>query len=270
MGGTRQRSANADTRETEKPFAAYDELVIGSVGFRWLDDAGLVGRRASRHRRGFYATRGKRLLDIIVATGLLVLLWPIIVIAALVLWCTNGRPILFSQIRVGYRERSFRIRKFRTMTDDRDLEGRLLPDERRLTRVGEYLRRLSIDELPQLINVVRGDMSLIGPRPLLLRYLPRYGPRQRRRHLVRPGIVGLAQVLGRDGRTWAQRLEADACYANGPTFLLDAAIVALSVGELWRRLILRRHAAPDLEEFWGRERPAAGAPRRHSTDEDGR
>ena len=144
----------------------------------------------------------KRLFDLILTTLGLILISPILVVVALLIWAGHRRPILFRQRRPGYHGKPFQVYKFRTMTDRRDTQGNLLPDAERLTRLGQVLRSTSLDELPELFNVLRGEMSLVGPRPLLMQYLTRYTPEQARRHAVLPGITGLAQVNGRNALTW--------------------------------------------------------------------
>ena len=150
----------------------------------------------------FYRSHGKRALDLALAIPALVLLAPILGLVALVVRRRLGAPVLFRQVRPGLHGRPFAISKFRTMTDARDAQGDLLPDAQRLTRLGRFLRRTSLDELPELWNVLRGDMSLVGPRPLLIEYLPLYSPEQARRHRAKPGVTGGAQVNGRNALTW--------------------------------------------------------------------
>jgi sugar transferase EpsL len=172
----------------------------------------------------------KRFLDLAVAgTGLIVLSPAMLAVAALV-WAFMGRPILFTQVRPGQGGRLFTVYKFRTMSDATDARGRPLHDAERLTGLGRFLRRTSLDELPQLWNVLRGDMSLVGPRPLLVEYLPLYSPEQARRHEVRPGITGWAQINGRNAQSWEERLSLDVWYVDHRSLLLDARI-------LWRTLL---------------------------------
>lgn len=162
------------------------------------------------------------------AAGLLVLL-PFLLVVGLLIWWRMGSPVLFVQERPGLGGRVFRLYKFRTMTEARDGEGRLLGDEERLTGLGRWVRRWSVDELPQLWNVLRGEMSLVGPRPLLVEYLGRYSARQARRHEVKPGITGLAQVEGRQGLTFSQRIEYDLTYVENQSMLLDLKILLRTV-----------------------------------------
>lgn len=176
----------------------------------------------------------KRAFDLVVSAVALVLLLPLLLVVAGVVLLTMGRPVLFRQERPGRHERPFVLVKFRTMKPP--LPGReLRDDEARLTRVGWLLRSSSLDELPELWNVLRGDMSLVGPRPLLMEYLGHYSPEQARRHLVRPGITGLAQVSGRNGLAWEERLALDSRYVDEQSFLLDLRLLFRTVGRVLRR-----------------------------------
>lgn len=166
----------------------------------------------------------KRILDIVISFTVLILLSPVIVVVALLLCISNKGKVFFLQQRPGRQERIFSIIKFKTMTDARDHLNELLPDKDRLTPFGKFVRRSSLDEIPQIINVLKGDMSLIGPRPLLLRYLPYYTEKERKRHDVLPGITGLAQVSGRNHLNWDQRLAKDLEYVENMSFSLDAKI----------------------------------------------
>ncbi len=176
-----------------------------------------------RHE-SFYVRFVKPLGDTILAITAVILLLPFFLLIAALLFIVNSGKVLFKQQRVGFREKLFVVLKFRTMNDARDTEGNLLPDEFRLTPVGKFIRKTSLDEIPQLINVLKGDMSFIGPRPLLPEYLPYYNDVQRKRHLVKPGITGLAQVNGRNLTTWERRLEMDVLYVANVSFLLDVKI----------------------------------------------
>ena len=171
----------------------------------------------------------KRSLDLTVASVALALLSPVLAILACLVRAFHGSPVLFGQQRAGMRGRPFRIVKFRTMTEELGPDGILLPDDQRLTAFGRFLRSTSLDELPELWNVVRGDMSLVGPRPLPISYLPRYTERERRRHEVRPGITGLAQVCGRNSLSWEERLELDVRYVETRSLALDLRILARTV-----------------------------------------
>lgn len=178
----------------------------------------------------------KRVLDLAFGVSALILLAPLFVILTVILTFANrGSGVFFRQLRPGRNGRIFRIIKFRTMTDERDDDGALLPDSRRLTKAGRFIRRTSLDELPQLLNVVKGDMSLVGPRPLLIEYLPLYDDVQRRRHDVKPGMTGWAQVNGRNAISWPQKFEYDVWYADNVSFGLDVKILTLTVIKVFRR-----------------------------------
>jgi lipopolysaccharide/colanic/teichoic acid biosynthesis glycosyltransferase len=171
----------------------------------------------------------KRLVDVAGATLLMLLLLPVIVLAAIVVRLGIGSPILFTQQRAGLNGRIFTLYKFRTMTNERDTDGELLPDEKRLNRIGSFLRASSMDELPELVNVLKGEMSLVGPRPLLPQYLPLYNEHQARRHLVRPGLTGWAQVNGRNAATWPEKFDYDVWYVDNNNLLLDLRILLRTV-----------------------------------------
>ena len=177
----------------------------------------------------------KRVFDIVVSAVALTVLAPVMGLIALLVWRTMGRPVLFRQARPGLHGKPFVMYKFRTMRDLRDAEGKLLPDEARLTPFGRWLRATSLDELPELVNVLRGEMSLVGPRPLLMEYLDRYTPEQARRHEVKPGITGWAQIHGRNNLSWDERFKLDVWYVDNWSLWLDVKI-------LWRTLwmVLRR------------------------------
>jgi len=171
----------------------------------------------------------KRLFDLFVALLVTLITWPIMLVVAVLVRRYLGSPVLFSQVRPGLRGRPFLVYKFRTMTDARDNQGGLLPDDVRLTRFGLFLRRSSLDELPQLFNVIKGDISLVGPRPLLMEYMPLYTEEQARRHEIRPGITGWAQVNGRNAISWEQKFVLDVWYVDHQSFWLDMKILALTV-----------------------------------------
>jgi lipopolysaccharide/colanic/teichoic acid biosynthesis glycosyltransferase len=172
-----------------------------------------------------YSLFFKRFLDVIISIVVLVLVSPILIIVALVLFYQNKSKVFFYQERPGLHQQPFHIIKFKTMTDERDVSGQLLPDNKRLTAAGKLIRKLSIDELPQLINVLKGDMSLIGPRPLLFKYIPLYSATQLRRHELRPGITGWAQVNGRNSISWTRKLEYDLYYVDHVSLFLDLKIL---------------------------------------------
>ena len=198
-----------------------------------------------------YGSTGKRILDIALSAAGLLLTAPVIVVVALVVRATLGAPILFAQQRPGLRGRPFVLYKFRTMTVARGADGEPLPDAARLTRAGAWLRKLSLDELPQLWNVLKGDMSLVGPRPLLMEYLPLYDARQQRRHEVRPGITGWAQVNGRNALTWEQRFEHDVWYVEHVSFATDMKILALTVLRVLRPQGVAEPGSATMSKFTG-------------------
>ena len=194
----------------------------------------------------------KRFLDIILSGCALLLLSSIILI--LWIWLTianNGAGALFFQERPGKDGKIFKVVKFKTMTDERDLNGNLLPDEDRLTKVGKFVRSTSLDELPQLLNILKGDMSFIGPRPLLPEYLPLYSPEQARRHNVRPGLSGWAQVNGRNSISWKQRFEYDVWYVDNISFKLDLKIFFLSIKKAFVREGINSATSATMEDFNG-------------------
>ncbi len=197
----------------------------------------------------------KRALDITVSAIGLLLLSPVLLVVAVFVWL-EGPPILFRQQRPGYKGVPFVALKFRSMTDKRDEHGRLLPDEARITRLGALLRRSSLDELPQFWNVLRGDMSLVGPRPLLMQYLDRYSPEQARRHLVRPGITGWAQVNGRNDLTWGKRLALDVWYVDHWSFWLDLRILGITVWKVLKGEGIAAEGSATMPEFTGPETPS--------------
>ena len=193
----------------------------------------------------------KRLFDVAVAMALLVVLAPVmLVVAGLVRW-RMGAPVLFRQARPGRRGAPIEVLKFRTMAQATDAAGEPLPDAQRLTPLGATLRRLSLDELPQLLNVLKGDMSLVGPRPLLMEYLPLYSPRQARRHEVRPGITGWAQVNGRNALDWQERLEMDAWYVEHRSFALDLKILWLTVARVASGSGVTQEGEATMRKFTG-------------------
>lgn len=194
----------------------------------------------------------KRFLDIAVSLMALILISPLGVVILVGLHFANrGAGIFFCQERVGRNARVFRIIKLKTMTDECDSAGNLLPDEKRLTWIGKFIRSVSVDELPQLINVLKGDMSLIGPRPLLKEYLPLYTPLQARRHELLPGISGWAQVNGRNAISWTKKFELDVWYVDHCSFGLDLKIVFLTIKKVWKREGIRSATSVTMESFNG-------------------
>jgi len=204
----------------------------------------------------------KRLFDFSAAALALLLLWPLMLLIALLILIFLSSPVLFRQQRPGYRTRPFTLLKFRTMHDSRDPAGRLLPDSDRTPLLGRMLRKLSLDELPQLWNVLTGHMSFVGPRPLLMKYLPRYSPEQARRHEVRPGITGWAQVNGRNATTWPQRFACDLWYVDHCSLLLDARILLMTIGQVLRGQGVSPENEATMPEFMGNEgeQPASSSP----------
>ncbi len=201
---------------------------------------------------------GKRLFDLAVAGSALVLLSPVLLIVSAAVLIALGRPVIFGQLRPGLGGKPFRLLKFRTMTNARDDSGRPLADESRLTGFGRFLRSTSLDELPELWNVVRGDMSLVGPRPLLVQYLERYSPEQARRHEVRPGLTGWAQVNGRNSLGWPERLTMDVWYVDHRTFWLDLKILVLTVKAVFSRDGINSEGSATMHEFMGNEASGQG------------
>lgn len=193
----------------------------------------------------------KRFFDLIVSIFLIIVLSPVIILAGLSVLVLTGRPALFRQVRPGYKGRPFTIYKFRTMTDDTEKEGAQLADEERLTGVGRFLRKFSLDELPQLFNVLKGDLSFVGPRPLLMEYIPLYSPEQARRHDVRPGITGLAQVKGRNAITWEERFNLDIWYVDHRSFRLDMKILAETVSTVISREGISAEGCATMPKFTG-------------------
>ena len=200
---------------------------------------------------GFYKKHGKRILDLCLAVPALVVLSPVMGITAVLVAVKLGRPVLFTQTRPGYKERIFKMYKFRSMTDERDGRGELLPDEVRLTPFGRRLRSTSLDELPELFNIIKGDISLVGPRPLLVQYLPLYNRRQRRRHDVKPGITGLAQINGRNSISWEEKFEYDVRYVETLSFRGDIRILFETVFKVFRREGISSENSATMEDFTG-------------------
>jgi len=196
----------------------------------------------------------KRLVDIVVSGSLLLIASPLMLLTALAIYLCIGRPVLFRQTRPGYKGEPFELLKFRTMNAARDAQGSLLPDAERLTPIGRWLRQLSIDELPQLWNVFRGDMSLVGPRPLLMQYMDRYTAEQSRRHDVKPGITGWAQVNGRNAVTWTERFALDIWYVDHGNLFLDIRILFQTLWRVAKRSGISQQGHATMPEFSGSER----------------
>ena len=196
----------------------------------------------------------KRIVDLIGALTMLAAAIPVMAAVAVLIRLTMGRPVLFRQVRAGYRGKPFTLVKFRTMCEARGSNGRPLPDGQRLTRLGRWLRSTSLDELPQIFNVLRGDMSLLGPRPLLVQYLDRYTPEQARRHEVKPGLTGWAQVNGRNSLSWEEKFELDVWYVDHHGPWVDVWIVLRTIWQVVRREGVSHAGAATMPEFTGAER----------------
>lgn len=197
---------------------------------------------------GPYERFVKRPLDCFLASIALIVLSPIMLVTALLVRIKLGSPVLFSQERPGFNERIFRIYKFRTMTDKRDENGNLLPDSERLTKFGKILRSTSLDELPELLNIAKGDMAIVGPRPLLTQYLPYYREEERERHAIRPGLTGYAQVHGRNYLMWDDRMAADIKYAKKITFIGDVKIILQTIAKVIKRSDVAEKRIPPLDQ----------------------
>lgn len=194
----------------------------------------------------------KRLFDFCISLVALIIISPILVVITIWLHFANkGAGAFFFQDRPGMNAKIFKVIKFKTMTDERDAEGNLLPDEQRLTKVGKFVRSTSIDELPQLINVLKGDMALIGPRPLLSKYLPRYSEEQKRRHEVRPGISGWAQCHGRNAISWTEKFKLDVWYVDHVSFWVDVQVIWLTIMKVLKRADINEAGQATMEEFNG-------------------
>ena len=194
----------------------------------------------------------KRFIDFVIVFCKLAIIWPILLLVGIWLYFANkGTGVFFIQKRPGKNERIFKVIKFKTMTDKRGIDGKLLSDEERLTEIGKFIRSTSIDELPQLFNVLKGDMALIGPRPLLPQYLPLYSKEQARRHEVRPGITGWAQVNGRNAISWNKKFELDVWYVDHCSFLLDLKIIFLTIKKVFVREGISSDTSATMEPFTG-------------------
>ncbi|GAB1464666.1 undecaprenyl phosphate N,N'-diacetylbacillosamine 1-phosphate transferase [Aliarcobacter cryaerophilus] len=193
----------------------------------------------------------KSIFDKTLALFLIILFSPIYIIVSLLIYIKMGNPILFRQKRPGYKEKIFGIYKFRTMTNERDEDGNLLPDDKRLVGIGKFIRSTSLDELPQLFNVLKGEMSFVGPRPLLKEYLPLYNEKQKRRHDVKPGITGWAQVNGRNAISWEQKFDYDVWYVDNQSFWLDVKILWLTFLKVVKRSDISSSTSSTMEKFTG-------------------
>lgn len=199
-----------------------------------------------------YSKYIKRVFDFILSLMALIVLSPILLVTYILVRIKLGNPAIFKQKRPGKDEKIFTLYKFRTMTDEKDEEGNLLPDEKRLTKFGKFLRSTSLDELPELINILKGDMSIVGPRPLLIEYLPLYNEEQKHRHDVRPGLTGLAQVNGRNSIAWEEKFKEDIKYINNITFINDIKIVLKTVEKVFKKEGISRRRNRDHDKIRGK------------------
>ena len=206
---------------------------------------------APAHEQGVYEKHVKRPLDAALSVAAALAFSPILLVTAALVRTKLGSPVLFTQERPGKGGEIFTIYKFRTMTDEKDADGNLLPDEKRLTPFGEMLRTTSIDELPELINIIKGDMAVVGPRPLLVEYLPRYNEHQARRHEVRPGLTGYAQSHGRNAITWEDKFDKDVYYVDNVSFSMDAGIVLQTVKAVFDHDGISSDTSATMEDFMG-------------------
>ena len=203
------------------------------------------------HQAGFYEKHIKRLLDFTLSLLALIVLSPILLITAILVRVKLGSPVIFSQERPGRDEKIFKLYKVRSMTDQRNADGELLPDEQRLTHFGKMLRSTSLDELPELWNILRGDMSIVGPRPLLVKYLPLYNAHQARRHAVTPGLTGYAQVHGRNAISWEEKFDLDVYYVDHISFALDVKIIFMTVRCVFAHEGISAEGNATMEAFTG-------------------
>lgn len=203
------------------------------------------------HKQGFYEKYVKCPQDVVLALFALIVLSPVLLVVAILVRVKFGSPVIFKQERPGLNGKVFKLYKFRTMSDEKDADGNLLPDEARLGTFGKLLRSTSLDELPALVNVIRLELSLVGPRPLLVRYLPRYNEHQARRHEVRPGFTGYAQVNGRNAISWEEKFDYDVEYVDNITFLGDWKILFQTVGKVLKRDGISSGSSVTMEEFTG-------------------
>ena len=204
-------------------------------------------------KKGLYRRFFKRPMDFILSLLAIVVLSPVLIVIGVLVRVKLGSPVLFKQKRPGLNEKIFTMYKFRTMTDERDENGELLPNTVRLTKFGKLLRSTSLDELPELFNILKGDMSIIGPRPLLIDYLPLYNKEQKKRHLVRPGLSGLAQVNGRNAISWEDKFRFDSMYSESVSFLLDMSLILKTILKVFKREGINSSDAVIMERFRGKE-----------------
>ncbi|MFT4693827.1 MAG: undecaprenyl phosphate N,N'-diacetylbacillosamine 1-phosphate transferase [Francisella sp.] len=202
-------------------------------------------------RRTLYTLFFKRIFDILLSILALLVLSPIMLIVAVLVRTKLGSPVIFKQARPGKDEKIFKLYKFRTMTSATDSKGNLLPDSERLTKFGKFIRSTSLDELPSLLNIIKGDMSIVGPRPLLVEYLPLYNDEQKQRHLVKPGLTGWAQINGRNVTSWEQRFTYDVYYVNNMSLLFDMKIVVKTIVKVFKRSGISATGQATMEKFKG-------------------
>lgn len=214
--------------------------------------------RPSLQKGGLYRRYFKRPMDFILSFIAIIVLSPVLLIVAVLVRTKLGSPIIFKQKRPGLNEKIFTLYKFRTMTDERDKFGELLPDSVRLTKFGRFLRSTSLDELPELFNILKGDMSIVGPRPLLVQYLPLYNEHQKHRHDVRPGLSGWAQVNGRNAISWEDKFDLDVEYVNNISFLLDWEIIFLTLKKVFVREGINSETSVTMEPFKGSTKESVG------------
>ena len=203
------------------------------------------------YKRTFYDRYIKRIIDFILSLIAIIVLSPVIIVTSILVAIKLGRPVIFKQQRPGLDEKIFTMYKFRSMTDERGENGELLPDEVRLTRFGKKLRATSLDELPELFNILKGDMAIVGPRPLLVSYLPLYNDFQKQRHFVKPGITGYAQINGRNAISWEEKFEFDVEYIKSINFFLDIKIILLTVKTVFLKEGINSESNATMEDFKG-------------------
>lgn len=206
-----------------------------------------------KYKRSFYDKYIKRGIDFILSLIAIVLLSPVLIIVSILVAVKLGRPVIFKQKRPGLNEKIFTMYKFRSMTDERNEEGEFLPDSLRLTSFGKKLRSTSLDELPELFNILKGDMAIVGPRPLLVEYLPLYNEKQQKRHFVRPGITGYAQVNGRNSISWEEKFDLDVSYVQNESFLMDFKIILNTIITVFKREGINSGTSDTMEAFKGNE-----------------
>lgn len=233
-------------------FISAIAAVVADISFIFERIEERKNKKKKRHKPyGIYERFIKRPLDCFLSTGALIVFSPVLAVVALLVRIKLGSPVLFTQERPGKDEKIFKLYKFRTMTDERDENGELLPDDVRLTKFGKLLRSTSLDELPELLNIIKGDMAVVGPRPLLVRYLDRYNDHQKRRHEVRPGFTGLAQVHGRNAISWEEKFDWDVKYVDNVTFSSDVKVIIDTIKVVLKKDGISSETSATMEEFMG-------------------